>query len=258
MNNVKGIIEPPFLIAGPCSAESRDQVLETAAGLKAIGITNLRAGLWKPRSRANHFEGVGADGLEWLQEVKVRYEMKVATEVATPSHVELALNAGIDIVWIGARTTVNPFQMQELAEALRGVYTPVLVKNPVCPDLELWIGAVERLLYSDVKNISVIHRGFCTYNKSEYRNEPLWDLAEQIKKHFPELPLYCDPSHISGKRELLEKVIRKAVMLNYDGLFVESHCCPDKALSDKQQQVTPSELGELLHTAICPGIIRNS
>ncbi len=255
MNKTKEEIEKLLLIAGPCSAENREQMLQTAAGLKAIGIPVFRAGLWKPRSRANNFEGVGAQGLVWMQEIQTRYGMKVATEVATTSHVEQALKAGIDAVWIGARTTVNPFQMQELAGALSGVDIPVLVKNPVCPDFELWMGAVERLLNADVSNLSVIHRGFCTNNSSKFRNEPLWDLAAQLKTYFPTLPLYCDPSHISGKKELLAEIIRKAMTLRYDGLFIESHCCPEEALSDKTQQVPPWELKNLLEQSVGQGIL---
>lgn len=236
------------IISGPCSAESRLQVLQTARGLKAIGINTLRAGLWKPRSRCGSFEGVGEAGLPWLREVQQELGMRVMTEVALPAHAEAALKAGLDMVWIGARTTVNPFMMHQLAEALRGSNLPVWVKNPVCPDLELWIGAVERLRQVGLEDIRLIHRGFCTPDSSPYRNAPLWELARRFRAHFPELPFYCDPSHIGGKRELLADICRKALSLHADGLFVEAHCCPHEALSDAAQQLTPQALARLLNT----------
>lgn len=222
--------------------------METAKGLNAIGIQTFRAGIWKPRSRANHFEGVGAEGLQWLREVQQTFGMKVTTEVATITHVEQALKAGIDLLWIGARTTVNPFQIQDIADTLRGVDIPVMVKNPVSPDPDLWLGAVERLLGTGLRNISIIHRGFCTPHSAPYRNLPLWEYVEQFKTYFPEIPVLCDPSHISGNRRLLQEVCEKALSLNVNGLFIESHCCPDQALSDKQQQVTPLQLNKLLST----------
>ena len=236
------------LVAGPCSAESRMQMMETARGLRSIGVKAFRAGLWKPRSRYGTFEGVGEEGLAWMNEIQRELGMKVMTEVALPSHVEAVLKAGVDMVWIGARTTVNPFMMHELAEALRGCQLPVWVKNPVCPDIELWMGAVERLQHSGVEDIRLIHRGFCAIDSAPYRNAPLWECMEKMRTQFPGLPLYCDPSHIAGKRELLASVCEKALSLQVDGLFVESHCCPQKALSDAAQQLTPEGLDDLLHT----------
>ena len=236
------------VIAGPCSAESAQQVLETAAGLKKAGISVLRAGLWKPRSRCGTFEGVGVQALPWLNEVQRLYGMKVMTEVAMPSHVEAALKGGVDMLWIGARTTVNPFMMSELAEALRGVDIPLFVKNPVCPDLSLWIGAVERLARVGICQLSLIHRGFCLPDNAPYRNTPLWELVDSMHAEFPDFPVYCDPSHIAGKRELLYQLCREALGHHNDGLFLESHCCPEKALSDAAQQLTPVGLEELLET----------
>ena len=234
------------IIAGPCSAETREQMLQTAAGLQAIGIGTLRAGLWKPRSRCGTFEGVGERGLPWMQEIQQTFGMQVMTEVALPSHIEAALNAGLDMFWIGARTTVNPFMMHELAEALRGVDIPVWVKNPVSPDLELWIGGIERLQHAGVKRIGAIHRGFCLVDNAPYRNSPLWDQMEALRHRLPGIPIYCDPSHIAGKRELLLEICRKALSLQVDGLFIESHCCPQNALSDAAQQLTPDALSEML------------
>ncbi len=236
------------LVAGPCSAESREQMLRTARGLKEIGVGTLRAGLWKPRSRCGTFEGVGEEGLDWMREVQQELGLRVMTEVALPCHVEAVLKTGLDMIWIGARTTVNPFMMHELAEALRGCELPVWVKNPVCPDVELWIGAVERLQQAGLKDVRIIHRGFCTVDSSPYRNAPLWELTERFHTYFPELPFYCDPSHIGGKRELLADICRKAISLHTDGLFIESHCCPQEALSDAAQQLTPMALAELLNT----------
>ncbi len=234
------------LVAGPCSVENRMQLLETAKGLKKIGVNILRAGLWKPRSRCGTFEGVGKKGLDWMREVQRELKLQIMTEVALPSHVEAVLRAGFDMVWIGARTTVNPFMMSELAEALRGYDIPVWVKNPICPDMELWIGAVERLRRAGLKDIRIIHRGFSTMDSYPYRNAPIWDLAESFHSSFPELPFYCDPSHICGKRELLISVCRRAISLHVDGLFIESHFSPRNALSDAAQQLTPSELSDLL------------
>ena len=236
------------LVAGPCSAESREQVLRTARELKEIGVSTLRAGLWKPRSRCGTFEGVGEKGLDWLCEVQRELGLRVMTEVALPGHVEKALEAGLDMLWIGARTTGNPFMMRELAESLRGCDIPVWVKNPVSPDVELWIGAIERLHLVGLKDIRIIHRGFCTTDSAPYRNAPLWELVDRFHTHFPELPFYCDPSHIAGKRELLMPICEKAISLHVDGLFIESHCCPQEALSDAAQQLTPEALAELLNT----------
>lgn len=234
------------LVAGPCSAESRIQMLETARGLHQAGVRTLRAGLWKPRSRFGTFEGVGEAGLAWLSEIRHEFGMKTMTEVALPSHVEAVMGAGVDMVWIGARTTVNPFMMNELAEALRGCDIPVWVKNPVCPDVALWIGAVERLQHVGIRDIRIIYRGFCVPDHLPYRNAPLWECSEQFRSCFPDLPFYCDPSHIAGKRELLASVCQKALSLHVDGLFIESHCQPHRALSDAAQQLTPDALAELL------------
>lgn len=234
------------VIAGPCSAESRQQILETAEGLKNAGISVMRAGLWKPRSRCGTFEGVGVQALPWLKDAKNLYGLKVMTEVALPSHVEVALKEGIDMLWIGARTTVNPFMISELAEALRGVDILVFIKNPVNPDLPLWMGCVERLLRVGVCRISLIHRGFCLLDNTPYRNTPLWGLVDEMHQEFPDFPVYCDPSHIAGKRHLLLQLCRDAISHHNDGLFIECHCCPDKALSDAAQQVTPAELNKLL------------
>ncbi len=234
------------IVAGPCSAESREQVMETALQLKTVGIKTFRAGLWKPRSRCGTFEGVGVSALPWLNEVQKMYGMKVTTEVALPAHVDAALKAGIDILWIGARTTVNPFMMFELAESLRGCSVPVFVKNPVCPDLTLWKGGIDRLCRAGVNCISLIHRGFCLEDNTPYRNTPLWDFVDRIRVVFPDFPLYCDPSHIAGRRELLPELCKKALDYNYHGLFIESHCAPDKALSDVAQQITPNELNDLM------------
>ena len=238
------------LVAGPCSAESRTQMLETARGLKEIGVGILRAGLWKPRSRCGTFEGVGEEGLDWMREIQQELGLRVMTEVALPCHVEAVQKAGLDMIWIGARTTVNPFMMHELAESLRGCDMPVWVKNPVCPDVDLWIGAVERLQQAGLKDIRIIHRGFCTVDSSPYRNAPLWELAERFHTHFPELPFYCDPSHIGGKRELVAPLCQQAMDLNFDGLIVESHCNPDCAWSDASQQVTPDVLDYILNLLV--------
>lgn len=234
------------VIAGPCSAESREQVIETAKGLNEIGISVMRAGLWKPRSRYGMFEGVGEKAIPWLNEIQREYRMKVMTEVALPSHVELALKGGIDMLWIGARTTVNPFMMAELAESLRGIDIPIFIKNPVCPDLSLWIGGLERLMNAGIERLSLIHRGFCLENNAPYRNMPLWNMVKIMHQEFPTFPIYCDPSHIAGNRELLLQVCNEAIVCQYDGLFIESHYEPDKALSDAKQQLSPSDLGRLL------------
>lgn len=234
------------IVAGPCSAETREQMLCTATALHALGIRTLRAGLWKPRSRYGTFEGVGEKGLPWMQEIQQTVGMAVLTEVALPTHVEAVLNAGLDGVWIGARTTVNPFMMNEIAEALRGTDLPVWVKNPVSPDPELWIGAIERLLHAGIKKISAIHRGFALADNTPYRNTPLWELADKISRCFPDIPVFCDPSHIAGNRSLITDICRKALSLHADGLFIESHCCPERALSDAAQQLTPVGLSQLL------------
>lgn len=236
----------PIVTAGPCSAESEQQLFETAKALKAAGIEVLRAGIWKPRTRPNCFEGVGSEGLQWMQRVQRELGMKISTEVANVKHVYEALKTGVDMLWIGARTSANPFAMQEIADALKGTDIPVLVKNPVNPDVELWIGALERLNMAGLKKIGVIHRGFSTYGKSKYRNVPQWQLPIEVKRRFPEMLMICDPSHISGKREYIQEVAQQAMDLGFDGLIVESHICPEIALSDAAQQVTPMSLAEIL------------
>jgi chorismate mutase len=240
----------PMVIAGPCSAETEEQMLSTARDLKKAGIPIFRAGIWKPRTRPNSFEGIGTPGLIWLQKVKEETGMLTATEVANARHVELALGAGVDILWIGARTTANPFAVQEIADALHGRDIPVLVKNPINPDLELWIGAIERLHKAGVKKLAAIHRGFSSYQKSRYRNDPQWQIPIELKRRMPNLPMVCDPSHITGERSLLEEVAQKSMDLNFDGLIMESHCNPDKAWSDAKQQVTPQVLDELLNKVV--------
>ena len=236
----------PMVIAGPCSAETEEQVMSTATQLAAKGVKIFRAGIWKPRTKPGGFEGIGVDGLAWLKEVKKETGMYVSTEVATAKHVYECLKAGIDVLWVGARTTANPFAVQEIADALKGVDIPVLVKNPVNPDLELWIGALERLNMAGLKKIGVIHRGFSAYVKSKYRNVPQWQLPIEIKRRFPDMLMICDPSHISGKREYIQEVSQQAMDLGFDGLIIESHICPEIALSDAAQQVTPTSLREIL------------
>ncbi len=239
-------IKRPVIISGPCSAETEDQVMETALGLKDQGIDILRAGIWKPRTRPGMFEGIGKEGLRWLREAGKAIGKPVAVEVATREHVFDCLKAGVDILWIGARTTANPFSVQEIADALEGVAIPVLVKNPVNPDLQLWMGAMERINRAGITKIGALHRGFSSYEKSKYRNKPMWELPIELKRLYPDMPLFCDPSHICGGRELLASVAQKAMDLDYDGLMLESHCNPDKAWSDASQQVTPQRLGEIV------------
>ena len=240
----------PIVIAGPCSAESREQVLETAASLAAKGIKIFRAGIWKPRTKPGGFEGVGAVGLPWLKEVKQTTGMLTATEVATPYHVFEAIKAGIDILWIGARTVANPFAMQELADALKGTDIPVLIKNPVNPDLELWIGAIERMYRAGITNLGVIHRGFSSYEKKLYRNLPLWHIPIELNRRYPNITVFCDPSHIGGKRELVAPIAQQALDLKFEGLIIESHCNPDCALSDAAQQITPDILDYTLNMLV--------
>lgn len=240
----------PIVIAGPCSAESEEQVLETARGLAAKGVKLFRAGIWKPRTKPGGFEGVGLPGLQWLKKVKEETGMYVSTEVATKAHVEAALEAGIDLLWIGARTTVNPFAVQEIADALKGIDIPVLIKNPVNPDLELWIGAIERIYGAGIRRIGVIHRGFSSYDKKMYRNLPLWHIPIELRRRMPQLPIFCDPSHIGGKRELIAPLCQQAMDLSFDGLIVESHCNPDCALSDASQQITPDVLDYVLNLLV--------
>ena len=238
--------ERPFVIAGPCSAESEEQVMTTAKQLAMYGCHNFRAGVWKPRTKPGGFEGHGEPALAWLQQVQKETKMLVATEVATPEHVELCLKYGIDILWIGARTTANPFAMQALADALKGADVPVFVKNPVNPDLELWIGALERLNQAGVKRMAAIHRGFSSYDKKIYRNMPMWQIPIELHRRIPELPIINDPSHIGGRRELIAPLCQQAMDLGFDGLIVEAHCEPDKAWSDAKQQITPDVLDYIL------------
>lgn len=235
----------PLVIAGPCSAETEDQVLKTAHLLKDTDANVFRAGIWKPRTRPGGFEGVGEIGLPWLQRVKEETGMLVATEIGNAQHAELALKYDVDILWIGARTTVNPFAVQEIADAIKGVKKPVLVKNPVNPDLALWLGGVERFKTAGIDQLGVIHRGFSTYNSLHYRNKPKWHIAIELKKEFPDLPLILDPSHICGRRDTLLDVSQTALDLNYDGLMIETHIDPDKAWSDAAQQITPAALNQM-------------
>ena len=240
----------PLVIAGPCSAETEEQVIETARELAAEGFKLFRAGLWKPRTKPGGFEGVGVDGIAWLQRVKRETGMYTATEVATRKHVLAALEGDIDMIWIGARTTANPFAMQEIADALRGHDIPVLVKNPVSPDLELWIGGVERIYNAGIRRLGVIHRGFTSIDKSLYRNHPMWSIPIELHRRLPGLQIFCDPSHIGGKRELIAPLCQQAMDLGMDGLIVESHCNPDCAWSDAAQQVTPDVLDYILNLLV--------
>ena len=236
----------PLVIAGPCSAESECQTLDTARALSARGIRIFRAGLWKPRTKPGCFEGVGSEGLAWLTRVKRETGMYVATEIATAGHAGAALDAGIDLLWIGARTTSNPFAVQDIAVVLRGHDVPVLVKNPASPDLELWIGAIERLRNAGIRRLGAVHRGFGSFGATEYRNPPFWAVPIELRRRMPELPLLCDPSHIGGRRERVTPIAQQAMDLGFDGLLVESHCDPDRALSDPDQQLTPDELHRML------------
>jgi chorismate mutase len=237
----------PLIISGPCSAETEAQVVETAQRLAATGMVDmLRAGIWKPRTRPGSFEGIGTKGLPWLQQAKKLTGLPVAVEVATGKQVEDALHFDVDVLWIGARTTVNPFSVQEVADALRGVDVPVLIKNPINPDLELWTGAVERVAKAGIKNIGLIHRGFSAYGNTEYRNAPMWHLVIEMKRRNPEMMFINDPSHICGRRDILLDVAQKAIDLDFDGLMIESHIDPDHAWSDAKQQVTPERLAEML------------
>lgn len=241
----------PLIISGPCSAETEEQVLETATRLAKTGkVDALRAGIWKPRTRPGSFEGIGTKGLPWLQQAKKLTGLPAAVEVATGKQVEDALHFDVDILWIGARTTVNPFSVQEVADALRGANVPVLIKNPINPDLELWTGAVERVAKAGIKNIGLIHRGFSSYGNTEYRNAPMWHLAIEMKRRNPEMMIINDPSHICGRRDILLDVAQKAIDLDFDGLMIESHIDPDNAWSDAKQQVTPERLAEMLDSII--------
>lgn len=236
----------PLVIAGPCSAETEDQVLKIAHELKNSDVSIFRAGIWKPRTRPGMFEGVGAIGLKWLQKVKEETGLLIATEVANSNHVKLALDHDVDILWIGARSTVSPFIVQEIADALEGTDKIVLVKNPVNPDLALWLGGIERLYSANIKKLGVIHRGFSTYEKTNYRNNPEWQLPIELQNRFPDLPLICDPSHIAGRRDILQDISQTALDLNFDGLMIETHTNPDKAWSDAAQQITPKVLIKMM------------
>lgn len=242
----------PLIIAGPCSAESHEQVLDTARRLAADGIKIFRAGIWKPRTKPGGFEGVGEIGLEWLKDVKAQTGMYVSTEVATPAHVKAAISAGVDMLWIGARTSANPFAMQELATAIKEADAdiPVLVKNPVNPDLELWIGAMQRLYNAGIRKLAAIHRGFSTYGTSLYRNTPLWNVPIELSVRYPHLQIICDPSHIGGKRDLIAPLSQQALDMGFAGLIIESHCNPDSALSDAFQQITPDVLNSILKSLV--------
>lgn len=239
------------LIAGPCSAESFNQVMDTAKAIAGYFPNAVfRAGVWKPRTRPGSFEGLGEKALPWLSEVKAETGLRIAIEVATPKHVELALKHNIDLVWIGARTVVNPFSVQELANALQGVDIPVMIKNPIHPDVQLWMGAIERILNAGIVRVAAIHRGFHTHAKSRFRNEPCWEIPIELKTMMPELALFCDPSHIAGKRSLLPFVSQRAMDLAMDGLMIETHCKPDAALSDAKQQITPDTLYQLINDLV--------
>jgi len=240
----------PMCIAGPCSAETEEQVMETARGLQAFGIHVFRAGIWKPRTHPGSFEGVGSPGLKWLKRVKEETGMKVCTEVATEKHVLECIKYGVDIIWIGARTSANPFLMQEIADALSGTDIPVLVKNPVNPDLDLWIGALERLNRAGIRKLGVIHRGFSTSASIPYRNDPGWDIAIALRTRYPQMAFFADPSHMAGDRKYLLELSQRAMDLGLDGLMVESHCTPDKAWSDARQQLTPTHLQTLLESLV--------
>ncbi len=257
MDDLKGLFpeinsSKPIIIAGPCSAETEEQVLDTAHRLAENGIKIFRAGIWKPRTHPGGFEGVGEKGLEWLAKVKTETGMMTATEVATRQHVIQAVAAGVDVLWIGARTSANPFAMQEIADALRetGADLPVLVKNPVNPDLELWIGAMQRIYNAGIHRIGAIHRGFSAYGKHLYRNMPQWRIPIELRRRYPKLPVFCDPSHIGGKRELVASISQQALDMSFSGLIIESHCDPDCAWSDKAQQITPEVLNFILHTLV--------
>ena len=257
--NLLGVEEKrPLIIAGPCSAETEEQVFNTAKQLSEKGIKIFRAGIWKPRTKPGGFEGIGEQGLPWMQRVKKELGMLVATEVANTKHVEAALNAGIDILWIGARTSANPFAMQEIADALKGADVPVLIKNPVNPDLELWIGAIERINGAGIKRIAAIHRGFSTYDKKLYRNLPMWHIPIELHRRIPNLPVICDPSHIGGRRELIAPLCQQAMDLGFDGLIIESHCSPDNAWSDAKQQVTPDVLDFIIDRLVIRNIISST
>ena len=245
----KFIHKKPYLIVGPCSAESEEQLLETSHSIKEIADV-FRAGIWKPRTKPNSFEGAGEKGLQWLQKIQKETGLKIATEIAIPQHVELCLNAGIDMLWIGARTTVNPFYVQEIAEALKGVSIPVFVKNPIHPELSLWLGALERLNKVGIKKLAAIHRGFFSYEDAAFRNDPKWEMPIKLREQFPEIPIICDPSHIAGDSQMIEEVSQTAMDLNLNGLMIETHYNPNEALSDAKQQITPNKLYQIINDLV--------
>jgi len=238
--------EKPLIISGPCSAETEEQVLETARQLKAANVSVLRAGIWKPRTRPGTFEGIGEVGLEWMVKAREETGLPIATEVANRAHVEIALKYGVDILWIGARTTVSPFAVQEIADALEGHDIPVLVKNPINPDIDLWMGAIERIKTAGISEVGAIHRGFSNLEKTAYRNHPIWEIPIELKKRLPELPIICDPSHICGNRHLIKLVSEQALELGMEGLMIESHIDPDNAWSDAKQQIVPKRVEQIL------------
>ncbi len=240
----------PLIIAGPCSAESEEQMLATGNALKSHQNILFRAGIWKPRTRPNSFEGIGSIGLKWLKTVKEETGLATTTEVANAFHVEEALKQDVDVLWIGARTTVNPFAVQEIANALKGVDIPLMIKNPLNPEVNLWVGAIERFADAGLTKLAAIHRGFFAYNNTKYRNIPQWQLAIELRRRIPGIPMICDPSHIAGKRKLIYEVSQKAIDMNYDGLMIETHVNPEKALSDNAQQVTPQQLNEILEKLV--------
>ncbi len=239
-------IKKHVIMAGPCSAETEEQLLETSRRIKEVGVKIIRAGIWKPRTRPNQFEGIGEEALRWIQNVKKETGLKFAVEVATPKHVYEAIKHNIDILWIGARSTTNPFTVQEIAEALRGADVPVMIKNPINPDLALWLGAIERITNVGVKKIGAIHRGFSSFKQTKYRNLPVWQIPLELKRQMPDMPLICDPSHIGGRRELIFDIAQNAMDLDYDGLIIETHRDPEHAWSDAAQQITPEALGAII------------
>jgi chorismate mutase len=238
--------DKPLIIAGPCSAESPEQLASIAASLKDMGVKVMRAGLWKPRTRPNSFEGKGVEAMQWMKAIKKEFGLLIATEVASTAHVEAALEADIDILWIGARTTVNPFSVQEIANSLKGTGKIVLLKNPINPDLALWMGAIERVRNAGIEQVGAIHRGFSSFQKSKFRNQPAWKIPIELKSKMPEVPLICDPSHIGGNRDMIFEISQKALDLSYEGLMIETHPDPDNALSDAEQQITPAQLQDIL------------
>lgn len=246
VNNWKVKAARPLIIAGPCSAETEEQLYETAKAIKAEGVSLIRAGVWKPRTRPNTFEGNGQQALQWIQDIKKELKVQFAVEVANAMHVEEALHYDIDVLWVGARSTVSPFIVQEIADALRGCDIPVLVKNPINPDLALWMGAFERLAQVGLSKLGAIHRGFSTYQKTRFRNVPMWQIPIELKRQIPDMPMVCDPSHITGKRDMVAEIAQVALDLNFDGLIIETHRDPEKAWSDASQQITPQDLGKLI------------